>query len=179
MKWFLSHALPSSIALRSQESCVIFIYTLNQIVIFFLLNSLLSKGKGKVPFLHFFFWIKLEDNQIKKNIKAETMVWWASIGLNPEKPVSQFSSVQSLSHVQFCDPMDCSMPVFPIHHQLPELAQTHVHQVGDAIQPSHPLSPTSPPAFNLSQHQGLCQWVSSLHQVAKVLELQLQHHSFQ
>ena len=67
----------------------------------------------------------------------------------------------------------------PVHHQLPELTQTHVHQVGDAIQSSHPLSSPSPPAFNLSQHQGLFQGVSSLHQVAKVLEFQLQHQSFQ
>ena len=75
--------------------------------------------------------------------------------------------------------MDCSIPGFPVHHTLPELAQTHVHRVSDAIQPSHPLSSPSPPAFNLSQHQGLFQRVSSLHQVAKVLELQLQHQSFQ
>ena len=74
-----------------------------------------------------------------------------------------------------CDPMDCSMPGFPILHHLLELAQIHVHWVGDAIQPSRPLSSPSPPAFNLSQHQGLFQWVGSLHQVAKVLELQLQH----
>ena len=69
--------------------------------------------------------------------------------------------------------MDCSTPGFRVHHQLPKLAQTHAHQVGDAIQPSHAL--LSPSAFNLSQHQGLFQGVSSLHQVAKVLELQLQH----
>ena len=75
--------------------------------------------------------------------------------------------------------MDCSMPGFPVPHQLPELAQTYVHRLGDAIQPSHPLSSPSPPAFNLSQHQGLFQWVSCSHQVAKVLELQLQHQSFQ
>ena len=68
---------------------------------------------------------------------------------------------------------------FTVHHQLPELAQTHVHSVGDAIQASLPLLSASPPAFNLSQHQGLFQRVSSLHQVAKVLELQLQHQSFQ
>ena len=74
--------------------------------------------------------------------------------------------------------MDCSMPDFPVHHQLPEFTQTHVRWVGDAIQPSHPLSSLSPPAFNLSQHQGLLQGVSSSHQVAKVLELQLQHQSF-
>ena len=78
-----------------------------------------------------------------------------------------------------CDPMDSSTPCLPVHHQLPELTQTHVHQVGDAIQPSCPLLSPSPPAFNLSQHQGLFQWVSSSHQVAKVLELQLQHQSFQ
>ena len=78
-----------------------------------------------------------------------------------------------------CNPMHCSTPGFPVHHQLPELAQTHVHGVGDAIQPSHPLSSLSPPAFNLSQHQDFFHWVSSSHQVAKVLEFQLQHQSFQ
>ena len=65
--------------------------------------------------------------------------------------------------------MDCSTPGFPVHHQLPEFTQTHVYRISDAIQPSHPLSSPSPPAFNLSQHQGLFQWVSSLHQVAKVI----------
>ena len=75
--------------------------------------------------------------------------------------------------------MDCSTPGLPVYHQLLELTQTHVLWVGDAIQPSHPLSSPSPPAFNLSQHQGLFQWVGSLHQVAKVLELQLQHQYFQ
>ena len=74
--------------------------------------------------------------------------------------------------------MDCSTPGSPALHHLPELALTHVHGVSDAIQPSHPLSSPSPPAFNLSQHQGLFQWVGSLHQVAKVLEFQLQHQSF-
>ena len=77
------------------------------------------------------------------------------------------------------DYMECSTPGFPVHHHLPELTQTHVHWAGDANQPSHPLSSSSPFAFNLSQHQGLFQWVSSLHQVAKVLEFQLQHQSFQ
>ena len=65
------------------------------------------------------------------------------------------ASVQLLSHVRLCDPMDCCTPGLPVHHQLPELAQTQVHQVGDAIQPSHSLSSLFPPAFNLSQHQGL------------------------
>ena len=75
--------------------------------------------------------------------------------------------------------MDCSTPGFPVHHQLPKLAQTHVHRVSDAIQPSHPLSSPSPSALNLSQHQGIFQWVSSSHQVAKVLELQLRLQPFQ
>ena len=73
-----------------------------------------------------------------------------------------------------CDPMNCSKPGLPVHHQLPESTQTHVHWVGDAIRPSHPLLFPSPLAFNLLQHQGLFQWVGSLHQV----ELQLQHQSF-
>ena len=90
----------------------------------------------------------------------------------------KFSSVIQ-SCPALCDPMDCSTPGLPVHHQLPELAQTHVHRVGDVIQPSHPLSPPSPPVFILSQHRGLFKWVSSSHQVAKVLELQLQHRSFQ
>ena len=91
----------------------------------------------------------------------------------------QFSSVQLLGRVWPCDPMNRSTPGLPVHHQLPESTQTHVHWVGDAIQPSHPLSSPSPPALNLSQHQGLFQWVSSLHQVAQILEFQLQHQSFQ
>ena len=74
--------------------------------------------------------------------------------------------------------MDCSTPGFPVHHQLPEPTQTHVHRVGDAIQPFHPLSCLSP-AFILPQHQGLFQWVSSSHRVAKVLAFQLQHQVFQ
>ena len=78
-----------------------------------------------------------------------------------------------------CDPIDCSMPCLPVHHELAKFTQTHVHWIGNAIQPSHPLSSPSVPAFNLSQHQGLFKWVSSLHQVAEVLEFQLQHQSFQ
>ena len=90
----------------------------------------------------------------------------------------QFSSVAQ-SCPTLCDSMDCSTPGFPVHHQLLEFTQTHLHWVGDAIQLSHPLSPPSSPAFSLSQHQGLFQWVSSSHQVAKVLEFQLQHQCFQ
>ena len=90
----------------------------------------------------------------------------------------QFSLVAH-SCLTLCDPMNCSMLGLPVHHQLPEFIQTHAHRVGDAIQPFHPLSSPSPPAPNPSQHQGLFQWVNSLHEVAKVLEFQLQHQSFQ
>ena len=101
--------------------------------------------------------------------------------INPLSVVSlfiQFSSVAQ-SCPTLCDPMNCSTPGLPIHHQLPEFTQTHVHWVDDAIQPSHLLSSPSPPAINLSQHQVLFKWVSSSYQVAKVLEFQLQHQSFQ
>ena len=83
------------------------------------------------------------------------------------------------SCLTLCDPMDCSMPGFPVLHCLSEFAQTHVDCISDAVQPSHPLSSLSPPSFNLSQHQGLFQWVGSSHEVARVLVLQLQHQSFQ
>ena len=91
----------------------------------------------------------------------------------------QFSSIVTLSCPTPCDLMDRGTPGLPVHHQLLEFTHIHVHRVGDAIQTSHPLSSPSPPTFNLSQHQGLFKWVSSLHQVAKVLEFQLPHQSFQ
>ena len=90
----------------------------------------------------------------------------------------QFSSVTQ-SCLILCYPRDCSTPGLPVHHQLLEFIQTHVHWVSDAIQPSHPLSSPSPLTFNLSQHQGLFKWVSSSHQLAEVLKFQLQHQSFQ
>ena len=90
----------------------------------------------------------------------------------------QFSSVAQ-SCPTLCNPMDCNTPGLHVHHQLPEFTQAHLHWVSDTIQPSHPLLSPSPPAFNLSQHQGFFKWVSSSHQVAKVLEFQLQHHAFQ
>ena len=93
-------------------------------------------------------------------------------------PYAQFSSVAQ-SCPSLCNLMDCSMPAFPVHHRLLELTQTHVHTVGDAIQTSCPLLSFSPPILNLSQHQGLFQWAVSSHEVAKVLEFQLQHQSFQ
>ena len=92
--------------------------------------------------------------------------------------VIQFRSVAQ-SCPTLCDPINHSTPGLPVHQQLLEFTQTHVHQVGDAIQTSHPLSSPSPPAHNPSQHQGLFQWVNSSHQVAKVLEFQLQYQSFQ
>ena len=93
--------------------------------------------------------------------------WWEFLSWIRSDQISR--SVVS----DFCDPMNCSTPGFPVHHQLPEFTQTHIHRVGDAIQSSHPLSSPSPPAPNPSQHQSLFQWVNSSHEVAKVLEFQL------
>ena len=93
--------------------------------------------------------------------------------------LTQSVSSAAQSCLTLFNPMNHSTPGVPVYHQLPELTQTHVHWVSDAIQPSHPLLSPSPPALNLSQHQGLFKWVSSLHQVAKVLEFQLHHQSFQ
>ena len=89
----------------------------------------------------------------------------------------QFSSVAQLCPILW-EPMDCNLPGLSVHHQLQEFSQIHAHCVGDTIQPSSPLSSPSPPALNLSQHQGLFKWISSSHQVAKPLELQFQHQSF-
>ena len=124
-----------------------------------------------------------------KTMLTTTKGWaWGSIGTvklgigtmaegKESRSQHQFSSVQSFSHVRLFATPWTAAPGFPVHHRLPELTQTHVHWVSVAIQLSHPLSSPSPPAFNLSQHQGLFQWVSSLHQVAKGLEFQYQ--SFQ
>ena len=106
------------------------------------------------------FWFSLKRLYFSKNLSISS------------------SSVQSLSRVQLFISMDCSMPGFPVHHQFLQHAQSQVHQVGNAIQPSHPLLSPFPPAFNLSSIR-LFSNVSSLHQVAKVLEPQLQHQSFQ
>ena len=103
---------------------------------------------------------------------AESQLLASVINSGQRRQKSVFSSVAQLCPT-LCDTMDCSTPDLPVHHQLPEFTQTHVHRVGDAIQPSHPLSSPSPPAFNISQHQGLFR-VSSSHQVAKGLEFQLQ-----
>ena len=112
--------------------------------------------------------------------------WWAAVyGVAQSwtrlKRLSSSSYCCSVAQScpTLCNPMDCSMPGFVVPHHLPEFAQVHVHCIKDAIQPSHPLMPSSPSALNLSQHQRLFQWVSCLHQMTKTLELQLQHQSFQ
>ena len=118
--------------------------------------------------------------------KTIALTRWTFVG----KVMSRlFNMLSRPGHIQFssadqscptlCDPMNCRTPGLPVHHLLLEFTQTHVHWVGDAIQRSHPPLSLSPFTFNLSQHQGLFQWVSSSHQVAKVLELQLQRQSFQ
>ena len=112
--------------------------------------------------VQFFFHMKMYIYTTDKFIKCRA--WWFSS--------VQFSSVAQ-SCPTLCDPMNGSTPGLPVHHQLPEFTQTHVHQVSDAIQPSHPLSSSFPPAPNPSQHHSLFQWVNSLHEVAKVLEFQL------
>ena len=118
------------------------------------------------------------------NLHLLCLLPW-QVGCLPLSPLSlSFSSVRfssvSQSCLTLCDPMDGSTPGLPVPHQLQELTQTYVRGVGDAIQPSHPLSSPSSPTFNLSQHQGLFKWVSSSHQVGpKYWEFQLQHHSFQ
>ena len=109
--------------------------------------------------------------------------WWEKLQGEPGSCSygwghAQFSSV-SQSCLTLCNPMDCSTPGLHVHHQLLQFTQIHVHWVSDAIQPSHSLSSPSPPVLNLSQHLGLLRWVSSSYQVAKVLEFQLQHQSFQ
>ena len=126
---------------------------------------------------------------------TQTHVRWVSDAIQPSRPLSSpsppafshsqhpFSSVQFSSVMQscptLCNPMNHSTPGLPVHHQPPESTQTHVHWVSDGIQPSHPRLSPSPPALNPSQHQRLFKWVSSSHQVAKVLEFQLQYQSFQ
>ena len=118
------------------------------------------KGRCITDQLGNIFWITKKAREFQRNISV------------------QFSSVTQ-SCPTLCDPMGCSIPGLPVHHQLPEFTQIHVHWVSDAIQPSHSLLSPSPPTFNLSQHQCLFKWVSSSHQVAKVLEFQIQHKSIQ
>ena len=114
-------------------------------------------------------------SSVHEILQARILEWVAipfSRGCSWPRDQTQVSVTKSFPPL--CNPVDCSTPGFLVLHYLPEFIQTHVHRVGDAIQPSHPLSSPSPPAFNVSQHQGLFQWVSSSHQVIKILELQLQ-----
>ena len=106
------------------------------------------------------------------NLKIYNILYYCSVEIIHKLPYIQFSSVAQ-SCPTLHDPMNRRMPGLPVHHQLPESTQTYVHRVNDPIQPSHSLSSPSPPALNLSQLQGLFKWVSSLHQVAKILEFQL------
>jgi len=112
------------------------------------------------------------------DLAAATAAYWMDWCFS--QPSVQFSSeAQLCPTLCLCDSMDCSTLGFPVHHKPLKFTQTHVNWVCDAIQPSHPLSFPSPPTFNLSQHQGLFKWDNYLHQVAKVLEFQLLHQSFQ
>ena len=115
---------------------------------------------------------KSNTQQQARSVSYLTSFTWRNITLMSANSVAQ-------SGPTLCNPVNHSTPGLPVHHQLPEFTETHAHQVGDAIQPPHPLSSPSPPAPNPSQHQGLFQWVNSPHEVAKVLEFQLQHQSFQ
>ena len=135
-------------------------------------------------------WYQNQTRTLQQKKITGSYPWWTHAKILKEILTNQIQYVKRIIHRdQFssvaqscptlCDPMNRSTPGLPVHHQLPESTQTHVHCVGDAIQPSHPLSPPSPPALNLSQHQGVFQWVSSPHQMAKVLEFQLQHQSLQ
>jgi len=133
-------------------------------------------------------WVAISFSRGSSRPRDQTQVSYAAGGFFttelPEKSsITTISSVQFSSITHSCptlwDPMKCSMPGLPVHHHIPEFTQTHVHLVSDVIQPSHPLSSPSPPVPNPSQHQSLFQWVNSSHKVAKVLEFQPQHQSFQ
>ena len=132
-------------------------------------------GQTKRNEINFFKTVWLGEGRwvilIKWQFKIKWSGWLNILWISP-----QFGPVAQLC-LTLCNPMDCSMPGLPVHHQLPEFTQTHVYWVSDVIQPSHSLSSPSPPAFNLSQHQGLFQWAGSPHQMAKVLEFQFQHQS--
>ena len=144
--------------------------------------SLDGRGVGG-EWIHVYVWLSSPD--------TFTVHWILSQHCEsaiPQYKIKNFKNLYTVLSVQFSHSvvsdslrlsMDCSTPGLPVHHQLPKFTQTHIHWVSDAIQPSHPLSSPSPPAFNHSQHQGPFKWVGSLHQVAKVLEFQLQHQSFQ
>ena len=125
-----------------------------------------SQNDSFTSFLFLFFNLFLIEGKLLYNIVLVSAIYQHESAISSV----QFNSVAQ-SCLTLCDPMNCSTPGLLVHHHLPEFTQTHVHQVGDAIQPSHPLSSPSPPAHNPFQHQNLFQWVNSLHEVAKELEL--------
>ena len=127
-------------------------------------------------------WLLGREDTMEKGMATHSSIpaWripWTQEPGGPQSSSVQFILVSQLC-LTVCNAMDCSTPGLPVQHQPPEFTQTHVHPVSLAIQPCHPLSSSSPPAFKLSQHQSLFQWVSSSHQVAKVLEFHVQHQSF-
>ena len=141
------------------------------------LKSLLQHHSSKTSMLwrSAFFIVQFSHPYVTTG-KTIALTRWTFVG----KVMSLLSNMLSATAAKalqlcptLCDPMNCSTPGLPVHHQLPEFTQTHVHQVDDVIQPSHLLSSPSPPAPNPSQHQSLFQWVNSSHEVAKVLEFQL------
>ena len=130
-----------------------------------------------LPFLVLYFIEKSQNITEDSPLSCSPFLYLWLSGQRHQAPTQRWSRYCQFSRSlcpTLCDPMDCSTPGFPVYHQLPEFAQTHLNRAGDAIQPSHPLSTPSPPAFSLSQHQGLFQWTGSSHQVAKVLKFQLQ-----
>ena len=152
------------------------------------LFQILAERRGNIYLVYFWtqtFFIIIPSQNSRKHVITGNVLFlfydkclWILILMNQFLSCDLLSSESAQLCPTLCDPMDGSMPGLPVHHQLPEFIQTHVHWVGDAIQSSHPLLSPSPD-FNFSQHQGLFKWVSSSHQVAKVLEFQLQHQSFQ
>ena len=188
-RWFLTAFFPPYLTHRNAESlrpywCLYFLFCLTE-------DKLVIKGEWTIQ-LFLFFW-EHSFSFLRLHFTGATRSREWSISRHISKPGwhshqefpalqgtqgggihlwAQFSSVIQ-SCPTLCDPMNCSTPGLPVHHHLPEFTQPHVHQVGDAIQPSHPLSSPSPPAPNPSQHQSLFQWVNSSHVVAKVLEFQL------
>ena len=147
-----------------------------------------SKNWTQLSYWHFHYtWLVLKSHHIASSNKFFFIkdITYDFSYMRPKNMTLNWTKLRSIKRVQYqirsvtqscptlCDPMNCSTPGLPVHHQLPEFTQTHVHQVSDAIQPSHPLLSPSPPAPNPSQHQSLFQWVSSSHEVAKGLEFQL------
>ena len=172
----LSLSPPSSISPKNSEHlrekiCIFPNLTIKSMI--YRYQILVSIQKRMLGFVFFFFRMLVFDIYLPPNILSNLIRTEAIITTSV-----QFSSVTQSCQTP-CDSIKHSMPGLPVHHQLLGFTQTHVHWVGDAIQPSHPLSSPSPPAPSPSQHQGLFQWVNSSHEVAKVLEFQLQHQSFQ